>query len=57
MDEIGYVNRCGGIPKYPIEYDFHLDESISENRIRDSKKRVSKFLEKYGYELSVDDLD
>ena len=36
IHKIGYVNKCGGIPKFPNKYEFHLDEPVefSENHIK-----------------------
>ena len=48
--EVGHVEKCGGIPMYPAEYHFDMEkpEDLSEEVIHDRKKRLNKFLEKYG---------
>jgi hypothetical protein len=56
--EIIHVQKCGGIPKYPAEYVFDMErpESITDEQIMASKKRVCDFLKEYGVDMSVDDL-
>lgn len=52
----GRAYKCGGIPMYPRKYHFHRDESIefSEEEVKARKERLSKFLNKYGFDLSIE---
>ena len=53
FNKIGYVNRGRGIPKYPAEYKFHMDESVEFTKVHEEarRKKLSKFLAQYGLEL------
>ena len=53
IHKIGFVNKCGGIPKFPNKFEFHWDEPVefSENHIKARRKRLAKFLDEYGIEL------
>ena len=55
-DGRGQAYKCGGIPMYPEEYHFHIDNPIefSEDEIQDRKMRVDKFLNQYGLKLTND---
>ncbi len=52
-DEWGYAYKCGGIPMYPGEFHFHIDEPVefSEEHVKARRKKLSKFLDKYGLKL------
>lgn len=52
----GHAHKCGGIPKYPAEYHFKLDDPIemSDEHVKARKERLRKFLADYGLELVED---
>ena len=52
-DDWGHVSKCGGIPMYPYEYHFKIDDPVemTEDHINARKKRLAEFLNQYGLEL------
>lgn len=50
LNKTGHAYKCGGIPMYPAEYKFDMEppEGYSKEEEEARKKRLNKFLEKYG---------
>ena len=50
LNKIGHAYKCGGIPMYPAEYKFDMEppEGYTKEDEEARKKRLNKFLEKYG---------
>lgn len=50
-----YVQKCGGIPKYPHEYHFDRErpKSISDEDIKEMEKNLNEFLSEYGLSLDM----
>lgn len=51
----GQTFRCSGIPMYPAKHPIidKLLEGISEEYIEEREKKVIKFLNKHGFDLSI----
>ena len=48
--EVGHAYKCGGIPMHPEVYKFDMEppEGYTKEDDEARKKRLNKFLEKYG---------
>ena len=53
----GHAYKCGGIPMYHGEFNFHIDEPVefSEEYVKARRKKLSKFLDNYGLKLIDED--
>ena len=57
MDDICHGFKCGGVPLYPAEHSMFKKriKGQSSEYIKSREKRVVKFLNKYGFDLPIDD--
>lgn len=57
LDDVYHVYKCGGVPMYPIEHSIFKKRIInpSDEYVKNREKRVVDFLNRHGFDLTVDD--
>ena len=53
----GFANKCGGVPFYPKKHSFFTKRlvGLSDEYIKEHEKDAVKFLNKHGFDLSIED--
>ncbi len=57
-EDLCHVYKCGGVPMYPIEHSIFKKRIInqSEEYVKNREKRVVNFLNRHGFDLTVDEI-